>query len=453
MATYDPRPSDPPPVDPSSSGGLSRGRKALLGVYVAMNNDLRRALQYVNVGYPERLDPAEQLEEAAAAHREDQDRPAVHPLQLAFAALAVMGRPEFPQTVGSVRAVAAELADPRFNPDDNEPAVSNIVTALQEAASPEMPPKERWTYVVDHAGEDLHPDLRRIRRAWCQADLRSVDDEVMSRVETELVVSDPRNLDQLSLAVLPDNWKVCNDFFCDLIRRPDRDADCPGSTQGLLSPAASHWRGVYEERVGECPDGWFPDTYLAFTWDRTPSQTILRYELAPHRHGDRTVLKIDQGYIQVDRLPDTYNVSTLKNLLFDDDFIPSGGQVLGAAACQLGWLDYCVNQFTVCTDTLDGTKSKGPATADGPDPGLNQILDRCQAHLQEAASDADKRFTKAAAKVRDGRYSLDDYVNDWAGAMRQGIRDGARSLAGQAELARELLDQAAKLARRGGERR
>jgi len=307
--------------------------------------------------------------------------------------------------------------------------------------------------VVERAGPELHPELRKIKRAWCRPELRSVDGEIMSRVETELVVDEPRDLDQLSLAVLPDNWKFCNDFFCDLIPTPGRDYDCPGSTHGRLSPDASHWRGVYEERVGDCPAGWFPDTYLAFTWDRTPSQIILRYELAPRRRGDRTVLKIDQGYLQVDRLPGAYHVSTVKNLLFDDQFIPSGGQVLGAAACQLGWLDYRVNQFTDCTDTLAGKEAGSEPAEDGLDAGLTEILDRCQAHLQEAASDADKRFTRAVARIRDGRYSLDDYVNDWAGVIRQGIRDGTRSLSGQAGLARELLDQAQKTARRGGERR
>jgi len=451
MATYDPRPTDPPPVDPSSTGGLSRSRKALLGVYAALDADLRRALRYVHVGFPEGLDPGQQLAEAATAHRAEEGRRTVHRLQLAFAAMAVLGHEPGPEVEDGARAVAVELADPETGPD-SEPRVANIAAALRSAASGDVPPRERWSYVVQNAAEDLHPELRKITRAWCGSELRSVDDEIMSRVETELIVEDASDLDRLAKAVLPDNWKVCNDFFCDLIPRPDRDHDCPGSTPGLLSPGAGHWRGVYEERVGDCPAGWFPDTFLAFTWDRTPSQIILRYELAPRRHGDRTVLKIDQGYLQVDRLPGAYHVSTVKNLLFDDQFIPSGGQVLGGAACQLGWLDYCVNQFTDCTDTLAGGGA-ATAPADDLDAGLTEILDRCQAHLQEAASDADKRFTAAVAKIRDGRYGLDDYVNDWSRAVRQGIRDGARTLAGQAELARELLDRAEKMARGGGEPR
>ena len=102
---------------------------------------------------------------------------------------------------------------------------------------------------------------------------------------------------------------------------------------------------MYEERVGSCPAGWFPDTFLLFSWRRTPTQIVLRYELAPRRPGDRTVLRVDQGYVQVDRVGPRYVVSTVKYLLFDDARIPSGGQTLGLTACQLGWLDYSINQF------------------------------------------------------------------------------------------------------------
>jgi hypothetical protein len=446
VATYN------PPTDRQPTAGLSRTRKALLGVYCAFDERLRHELQYVGLRFPEHLDPVEQLEQAARAHREEQGRPAVHQLQLAFAAMAVLSRPLTPDSAGSLRVVAAELAEPGTTANDD--SVGDILAALQAAASAEVRPEERWTYVVNQAGVSLHPDLRKIRRAWCRPELRAVDDEYVSRVETQLVVEDPRDLDQLSLAVLPDNWKTCNDFFCDLVRTPDRDASCPGSTGGQLVPTSSHWRGVYEERVGECPRGWFPDTYLLFTWDRTLNQIILRYELGPRRREDRTVLKVDQGYIQVDRLPDTYQVSTVKYLLFDDQFIPGGGQILGSAACQLGWLDYSVNQFTVCTDALGKVGRGDPIPVDQPsgglDAGLQEILDRCQAHLQEAASDADKRFTTTVAALRAGRYGLDYFVNDWAGVVRQGIRDGARSLAGQASLARESLDLAEKLTRGGG---
>lgn len=433
--------------DPFPSGGLSRGRKALLGVYAALDPRLRDALRHVHVEFPAELDPGKQLAEAAAARHDDEGQRAVHRLPLAFAAMAVLDQGLGPEIDTSLRAVATELADPEFRPTENERVVGAIVSALQEVVRANVPAAARWAIVVERVGPELHPDLRKIKHATCRAELRSVGDEIMSRVETELVVEDPRDLDRISKAVLPDNWKVCNDFFCELIPRPERDIDCPGSTGGPLSPAAAHWRGVYEERVGDCPAGWFPDTYLAFTWDRTPNQIILRYELAPRRHGDRTVLKIDQGYLQVDRLPGAYHVSTVKNLLFDDAFIASGGQILGGAACQLGWLDHCVNQFTDCTDTLAGKHPGNVPAAEGINAGLTAVLDRCQAHLQESAADTDKRITNALTKIREGRYGLDDYVNDWAGAVRQGLRDGARSLTGQADLARELLDQADRNAR------
>jgi hypothetical protein len=92
--------------------------------------------------------------------------------------------------------------------------------------------------------------------------------------------------------------------------------------------------------VGGCPTGWFPDTYLGFSWGRTDSQLIIRYELAPRRPEDRTVLTVHQGYLQVDRVTDRYEVLAVTYLLFDDRSIPGGGQTLGLSAFPLGWLDH-----------------------------------------------------------------------------------------------------------------
>jgi hypothetical protein len=436
------------------STGLSRSRTALLSVYTALDPKLRNELVYVGLAFPAGLDPVEQLQVAARWHREEQDRPRIHRLQLAFATMAVMDElPPTPETIGDFRPVVAELVDEEVAADDA--TVMEVFDALRRATDEDVPVNQRWAFVANNAGPRLHAELRKIDRAWCDRQLRSVDGEIATRIETALEVRDGRGLDQLALAVLPDNWASCNDFFCSLTRTLDRDVNCPGSTGGNLSPALTHWRGVYEERVGRCPAGWFPDTYLVVTWDRSPSQLILRYELAPRRRNDHTVLRIDQGYIQVDRLPGSYQVSTVKYLLFDDTFIPGGGQSLAAAACQLGWLDCSVNQFTTCADQLnrveDGDTADRPGA--GIDAGMQEVLDRCQTHLQEAAADADKRFGKAVARVGAGDYGLDDYVVDWGQAVTQAIRDGSRSLTGQADLAWEYLDVARELSRRRTGRR
>ena len=47
---------------------------------------------------------------------------------------------------------------------------------------------------------------------------------MVARVETRLVVREPKNMDELALAVMPDNWSKFNDFFCSVTPRPDRDA-------------------------------------------------------------------------------------------------------------------------------------------------------------------------------------------------------------------------------------
>jgi hypothetical protein len=425
----------------------------LLGVYAAIDPRLRDDLRSVGVEFDGPMDPVELLR-AAAEEPDELERPRPHPLHLAFAAMRVLRtRPLAPQARDQLRRVAARLIDPDAPPGDQEIAgAAEVAAALELAASPEVPEEKRWAVVVEAVGAQLHPELRVIREAWCRPELRQVDDELVSRIETRLVVDDQRSLEELAPAVLPDNWKVCNDFFCDLLRTAERDIGCAGTTGGDLTASAGYWRGVYEERVGDCPEGWFPDTFLVFTWDRTEHQLILRYELAPRRRRDRTVLRIDQGYIQVDRLPDVYQVSTVKYLLFDDRSIPGGGQTLAQTACQLGWLDCSINQFTACATTLTtGTTAAPPAAGEaGLDAELQRVLDRCQAHLRETAADADAQLGRALARVRDGSYGLDEYVGDLGALVARGIRDGARSLQDQLDLAREAADVARILTRRQG---
>jgi hypothetical protein len=440
--------------------GLSRKRRALLAVYDALDPEhrLRNELSYLGVRLEPSEDPLATLD-AAARQPDDPGRPRVHPLHLAFAAMRVLrqppGPPDAPRLREGVRRVAARLVNPQAPPDEvSAEAVEAVTTALVAAAAPEVPDRDRWARLVDAAGDHLAPRLAAIREAWCDPGLRQVGDEVASRIETGLVVQDDRTIGELAPAVLPDNWKQCNDFFCDLIPVPGRR--CPGATEGTLTATTDYWRGVYEERVGECPAGWFPDTFLAFTWERTDRQLILRYELAPPRRGDRTVLKIDQGYIQVDSLPGQYLVSTVKYLLFDDRFIPGGGQTLGQSACQLGWLDCSINQFTDCAADVNAQSGAG-TTAGRPDAeldaGMQRVLDRCEAHLAETARDTDAQLARAMTKVREGGYRLDDYVGDLGELATRGIRDGARSVQGQLDLALAAADVVRIMARRRSPRR
>jgi hypothetical protein len=52
------------------------------------------------------------------------------------------------------------------------------------------------------------------------------------------------------------------------------------------------------------------------------------------------------------------------------------------------------------------------------------------------------------AKVRDGSYSLDDYVGDWGKVAARALRDGSRSLQDQIDLALRSADMARAFARR-----
>ena len=303
-------------------------------------------------------------------------------------------------------------------------------------------------------GEQLHPELRIIQEAWCRPSLRQVGGEVVSRIETRLVVDDQRSLDELAPAVVPDNWKRCNDFFCDLIRVPERDSGCPGATGGDLTAAADYWRGVYEERVGSCPGGWFPDTFLLFTWDRTERQLILGYELAPRRRRDRTVLRVDQGYIQVDRLPDVYQVSTVKYLLFDDRSIPGGGQTLAQAACQLGWLDCSINQFTACAQRPGGRAERRSSRLPPGNRASTPSSRRCSTAARPTSWRRPRTPTRSSAGrwPRSATAATASTSTSATGASwwRAGVRDGARSVQDQLDLVLSAADVVRTMARRQG---
>jgi hypothetical protein len=430
---------------------------ALLGVYAGLDPKLRLDLSALGVTFDGPLDPYNQLRIASLSA--PRIGPPLHQLHLAFAAMRLLGhlpRPPGEDEIERLRPAAERLLA-TTPPGDRDEATTRIIGAMRAASAVEL--EDQWKQVVQTAGDLLDPKLARIQEAWCRPELRSVGDEVASRVETRLVVRSERTLAQLALAVLPDNWSRCNDFFCSLTRAPDRDTGCPGATGGNLTATAPHWRGVYEERVGDCPEGWFPDTYLLFTWDLAEHQLILRYELAPNRRrGDHTVLRIDQGYIQVDELDGSYEVSTVKYLLFDDDYIPSGGQTLGQSACQLGWLDYSINQFTDdCANALPSgvttqtDEPPGPEPSVGIDSRLEEVLDRCEAHLLQLAEEVDTQTSKVVNKVRKGTYRLDDFVGDCGQLYVQSIRNGSRLLEGQISFGLAAVDRARMLSgRRNG---
>jgi hypothetical protein len=438
LAQLDPADGDPPQREPPVGRGLSEARLALIAAHAAINPDLRDELRHVGLRLPDDINPYVALGVAATAG-EAEDRPAVHPLQLAFATMAVLReRPvQASEYRDELRAVARTMADPE---QVSVQTLDDIIDALVRATQPDVSERDRWSTVMTAMGNRLHPDMSKIKEAWCVSGFRGYDGEIVSRVETRLVVQEPKDLDELARAVIPDNWSRCNDFFCSLVPRPGRDATCPHATGGRLLTTLTNWRGVYEERVGSCPDGWFPDTFLIFTWTRSPRQIILQYELAPRQANDRTVLRIDQGYLQVDRIGDTYEVATLKYLLFDDEFIPGGGQTLGASACLLGWLDYSINQFTACTRKLPAAVAGAVEPEAGIDADLQKILERCKAHVIQSVSETDAQFRRTVRRIRHGRYGPDDTVAEAAQIVVRAIRDGSRSLTGQMDLAVRYAD-------------
>lgn len=429
----------------------SRNRTALLGVYAALDTTgkLANALRQLGVEFDGPLEPFEQLLTAAADL--DQQDPPIPRLQVARALTDVLnqrGTPRRGQALDQLLQVVTLLVDPSRRDTDTE-GVSNLFGEASGAARFE----DRWA-LLNRARENspLHKDLRVIEHPQIGTSLHAVAGEIATRIETNFVVNlegpEEPDLQKIARALLPDNWPVCGDFFCELSRKEgeERDRDVVGATGGDLSVGTSHWRGVYLERVGGCPDGWFPQTFLLFTWDRYRDRLILRYELVPRRPNDRTVLRIDEGYIQVNRLHDAYEVSTLKYLLFDDKFISGGGQALAAAAPQMGWLDYSINQFGSCAEEklppVKGIVGPGSSGPEGIDAGFQRILGRCETHLQESATSADAQFQRIMCKVNEGKYGLNDFVGDWGEATLRAMRDTSRVVLNQIDLATESLQLA-----------
>ena len=447
-------PIEPPPADRQPEpetpefDGLSPARAELLSVYATLNPRLAEELRQVapELQLPSVGDSREALRRAAR-HLRDAGRPPVHRLQLAFAMMDVLHDElrldRADASLDDLQEVSAALLPEGDQTPDSQ---NRVLEAMRRAAARRVDDPMRWQTWRSAVGDQQHGELSTIREAWCKSELRGYDDEIISRVETRLVVESDKSLDTLAHAVMPDNWSECNDFFCSVTRSPDRDAGCsPPATGGNLAMDTAQWRGVYDEKVGSCPNGWFPDTFLTFTWYRSDQQLILWYDLGPSTR--RTVLRIDQGYIQVDAVgPSTYQVSTVKYLLFDDKFIPNGGQTLGQSAFQLGWLDYSINQFTDCADRLseNETHASGsgtePASEGALDAELQAILDRCARDIAESASETEAQLDRIVSRLRAGKYRPDDGVADLGRLALRAIRDGARSVRGQTEFATRYVD-------------
>lgn len=442
----------------------SDNRKALLGVYAALDRSgkLAAAFRDLGVEFDGPLEPYSQLQKAAAdLHQKELP---IHRIHLAGAAMKVLRDRNFSPPAGDdydqLQPVVEQLVDPSYRGTGK---VHEVYSQIRRASDADRF-HERWAQVNQQPGEEsspLHSTLSVIETSRINTSLVSVKDEVVSRVETNMIVKRPEfDLQEVAPAVLPHNWRRYSDFFCSLDRAVDRDRDVPGATEGDLSVDKRRWRGVYQEKVGGCPGGWFPDTFLIFTWDYyPPAGLILRYQLAPRRANDRTVLRIDDGYIQVNRLTDGYEVSTLKYLLFDDKFISGGGQALAAMAPQIGWLDQSIHQFGLGAQAPDNDERSGQSpgsSGEGPRSelggGLQDVLRRAEAHLQETATSADAQFGKVMSKVRAGNYGLNDFVGDWGDAVLCAVRDYSRALQNQIDFAVESLELANELVPRRGDR-
>ncbi len=149
-------------------------------------------------------------------------------------------------------------------------------------------------------------------------------------------------------------WKDRHDFWCsmDPLSWPG-DLNAPANvlaremidarpTQpGLTYDVVLEGEGptLINEKVGNCPNGSFPNTQLLFSDSRLirsghPSQYFLEYRLVP---GASEALGIDDGTIQVVEDQGVICVTITKTVYFFEGESTSQGEIIAEYACASGW--------------------------------------------------------------------------------------------------------------------
>jgi hypothetical protein len=398
--------------------------------------------------------PTEELRHLGAALQPDPERSDSHGIprtELGHTAIDVLSlgvlnsRDEEEEFLGPV--VRELLA----NPEDAGEQVDSVLDLLRMATGLGREMRmERWPTFragASRAGLRLHEDIAAVKKAWCddslvqKLNLRSgrADGEYVVRIETFFEVErNGTGFDHLCWAAMPYNWPSFNKFFCSLTRRADLDSSCftPARRAPELTPDLQSWHGVYEERVAKCDEGAFPDTFLLFNWLRRPGHLVLRYELNPQT--DRTVLRVDQGYIQIDEVGSSYHVSTIKHLLFDDEDRAPGGQTMGLYACQLGWLDCSITQFT---KAAADARARYPARASTVNvfeakDVLLSVLDGCANRAEASAASAVGQVDDLIRFVRSDQGGLEEHSKVQLKATVERLaQDAGHCLQGHIDLA------------------
>jgi protein involved in ribonucleotide reduction len=366
---------------------VSTARSQLFRVYAAIDRLsprdpdgalLEQDLRELGVDVDELGDVSEEFKRFAdaigaerAGDTESAPLPLVRVVETTMDVVAVAGEAVFEDVfAAALQTIARHVVVPELA--DDEASVEQVVEALRSegvrgVVTDEDRTKDRWPVLQRELAnripspDALVTEVSLVVSSTCDDDLFSVeiepgDTEVGTIITTTFEIQrGTYDMDMMARACIPTSWPACNDFFRAVVQTPERDGECPGTTPGAPRSSLDFWCNVFKETVGTdlSPD-WFPDTYLLFTWNRhaVSKDLILRYQLAPKRPGDRTVLHVDEGFIQVNEFSTGFEVHTQKKLLFNDNFLPSGGQALARHACVIGWMDHSLVQFTTCAERL-----------------------------------------------------------------------------------------------------
>ena len=182
-------------ADGPARTGLTPARRELLSAYAALDPKLHEELEIVEPGLvPAVDDPAAAVVRAAELWDATPDRPRIHPLQLAQAALRVFdGRT--PDSLPALTPIVRVLAGP-----EHADRIPEVLPAIQTELlnRPERDLKLRWTAFQSAAFEALTTELKEVPVAWCTPGVRAYNGEIVARVETRLVVKKATDLDTLA---------------------------------------------------------------------------------------------------------------------------------------------------------------------------------------------------------------------------------------------------------------
>jgi hypothetical protein len=321
--------------------------------------------------------------------------------------------------------VLKETARSLMSPDVADELRDNPTPVVEAfgVASREPTRAEQWARLEAQARELLPHTLYDAPHPTCvgkMAPLPNQPNEFAADISTEFVLPyGGRTIDDLADRLVPAAWPGCNRFFCSLTYQGNME---PRAAREL-SPADADWRGVYEERVGRCPQGSLENVFLDVRWARRPDLVTLTYDLVPGHDSD---VEIDKGFVTIVGEADGFRVATGKLLRFSPASGWSDGHSLGLLACGMGWLDTVVDMVVCERPAVARAQEAVPGRlgVGGAAPAID--LTACADHAREAVDRYSAQWAEMAKACREGDAKPVDVLAFCAGTGIELVGDAVR---------------------------